>query len=102
MLPERRRVVRAKWVVEASCRVDGVGHPVRLLNMSKAGCCAEASLPGAVPGDRVLLQLTDLVVLPATIRWVRGWRTGLAFTNPLHGALLCEFAKRQKSGSEAG
>lgn len=82
-------------IVNATCRVRGVGHRVKLLDMTKTGCRAEPSVLGAAPGDHVILQLTNLLVLPATILWVRGWRTGLSFSNPLHGAMLCEFARRQ-------
>lgn len=97
MLTENRGAGHLSLAVDATCRLRGVSHVVRLYNMSKAGCCTEANLPGAAAGDRVILQLTELLVLPATILWVSDGRAGLLFTSPLHGAMLCEFAKRKST-----
>jgi hypothetical protein len=52
------------------------------------------TIEGMAPGDRVLLKLTELLVLPATVIWADRWQSGLRFGNPMLGAMLGEFALR--------
>jgi hypothetical protein len=79
----------------AACRVRGIAYRAQISQVSSRGCCAEMAPDVASPGERVLLQLGRLLVLPAVVRWVAGGRAGLEFANPLHGAMLSQFARRQ-------
>ena len=94
MEPERRKSDREEAAVTAACRVRGIAYRARLSAVSHHGCCAE--MAGTVtPGERVLLQLGRLLILPAVVRWVEDGRSGLEFANPLHGAMVSEYASRQ-------
>jgi hypothetical protein len=96
MVPDRRRDIRNEAAVLAACRIRGVAHRARLTNVSRYGCCAELQRNPAVPGERVLLRLSELLVLPATVRWVDERLAGLEFVNPMHGALLGRFATHRR------
>jgi len=63
-------------------------------DISHDGCRAEVKVAGMAPGDRVMLTLSKLLVLPATVVWVNGAEIGCAFANPMLGAMLSEFALR--------
>jgi hypothetical protein len=95
MDPERRKTERESAAIAADCRLRGVVYRARLSEVSHFGCCAEMDSASAAPGERVMLQLGRLLVLPAVIRWVSGERAGLEFFNPLHGAMLSQFASRR-------
>lgn len=97
MAPDRRRTDRNAWV-EAACHARGRASRARLTNVSHDGCRAEMSAKGIVPGDRVILKLTELLVLPATVVWVHDDETGFAFANPMLGAMLSQFVLRHGKG----
>ena len=95
---EHRQSPRDRTSLAAACRVRGIAYRARLSEVSSLGCCAEMIPDVAHPGERVLLQLGRLLVLPAVVRWVAGDKAGLEFANPLHGAMLGQFARRQRRG----
>lgn len=92
MKPERRKTDHEPADIAAACRVRGIAYRTRLTEVTERGCCAE--MPGGVaqPGERVLLQLGKVLVLPAVVLWVDKDRAGLELANPLHGAMLSQFA----------
>lgn len=92
---ERRQFDRETATIAAACRVRGIAYRARLSAVSQQGCCAEMAREVAAPGERVLLQLGALLVLPAVVRWVEGDQAGLEFAHPLHGAMLSQYALRQ-------
>ena len=93
---ERRKFDRNDAAIAAACRVRGIAYRARLSDVSSLGCCAEMAPEVALPGERVLLQLGRLLVLPAVVRWVgEDGKAGLEFANPLHGAMLRQFVRRQ-------
>lgn len=95
MQPERRKFDRENAAFPAACRVRGIAYRARLSDVSRLGCCAEMARDVALPGERVLLQIGRLLVLPAVVCWVAGGKAGLEFANPLHGAMLDQYARRQ-------
>lgn len=95
MPPEEDQLRSAGCWVEAACHWHGGAHRAVLWDISKGGCRAGMVATGVAPGDRVLLQVTELLVLPATIDWVRDGQVGLRFASPMAGAMLGEFARRQ-------
>jgi hypothetical protein len=99
VVAERRKSGRETAGVSAACRVRGIAYRARLSDVSHFGCCAEMTGAVAQPGDRVVLQLGRLLVLPALIRWVAEDRAGLEFANPLHGAMLSQFVSRQRDSA---
>jgi hypothetical protein len=96
--PERRQSDRESAAIAAACRVRGIAYRAELSEVSCVGCCAEMARDVALPGERVLLQLGRMLVLPAVVRWVSDGKTGLEFANPLHGAMLNQYALRQARG----
>jgi hypothetical protein len=94
MALNRRKDLRSDAAIFAACRIRGIAHHARLTNLSMNGCCADIGHHPAVPGERVLVRLTPLLVLPATVKWVTGRQAGLEFINPIHGAILEQFAAR--------
>jgi hypothetical protein len=98
--PDRRKLDREGMVVAAACRVRGIAYRARLSAVSRHGCCAEMAAGTVAPGERVLIQLGRLLVLPAVVCWVEDGRSGLEFANPLHGAMLSWYASG-RSGSWA-
>lgn len=95
MEQQRRKSDRKNAAIAAACRVRGIAYRARLSEVSRLGCCAEMARDVVLPGERVLLQLGRLLVLPATVRWVADGKTGLEFANPLHGTMLDKYARRQ-------
>ena len=100
MEPDRRKFGREDKVVAAACRVRGIAYRARLSAMSHHGCRAEMAEGTVKPGERVLVQLGRLLVLPAVVCWVEDGRSGLEFANPLHGVMLSWYASG-RSGSWA-
>ena len=100
MAPERRRGARDNTWIDAECRIDGIAHRATLTNVSKYGCCAVMDGRVALPGERVMLRLTDLLVVPATVKWIHPGKVGLAFANPLLGGMLSKFALSNGSGRD--
>jgi hypothetical protein len=98
MVAERRREVRDDTWIDAECRIGGIAHRASLTNVTKYGCCAVLDGIVALPGDRVVVRLTDLLIVPATVKWVSGTQTGLVFANPLIGGMLSQFVVRNGSG----
>jgi hypothetical protein len=96
MSTERRRSTRRTLSVSVECRVNGEGRPAVVRNISKYGCSLElADLP-AVPGEKVLLKLSEVLVLPATVTWTDKTRAGLTFRSPMFGSMLQQFALRER------
>jgi hypothetical protein len=92
MAPDRRKCGRSDAWVEAECHLRGVVRRARLTGASQGGCRAQVAFEGMVPGDRVVLQLSELLALPATVVWVdEGGETGLEFTSPMVGAMLGQY-----------
>lgn len=96
-----RKLPRERRAFDAVCRANGRAYPVRLSEISKAGCRAEMGTNPTKVGSRVVLELDPLVTLRATVRWTRVGQAGLSFANPLHGAMLLEFAARAKRARSA-
>ncbi len=101
MEQERLQSIRENVAIAAACRVRGIAYRAQLSEVSHLGCCAEMAREVAFPGDRVLLQLGRLLVLPAVVRWVDDSRAGLEFSNPLHGAMISQYAERQARDRDA-
>ena len=95
MQPNRRKADREKAGVTAACRVRGIAYRAMLSEVSQLGCCVEMAAEVTLPGERVVLQLGRLLVLPAIVRWVKDGKAGLEFANPLHGAMVRQFALHQ-------
>lgn len=97
-LVEKQDRKSGRDAVTAACRVRGIAFRAVLSDLSLTGCCADVAPHVARPGEQILLQLGRLLVLPATVRWVEDGRAGLEFASPLHGAMLSEYASRQRKG----
>ena len=97
MMAERRAELRGDTCIDATCRIGGVAHRVTLNNVTKYGCCAVVAGSLAQVGDRVVVRLTSLLVVPATVKWVRAGQAGLKFVNPLIGGMLAQFVVRHGS-----
>lgn len=99
MQPNRRKNDRERAAVAAACRVRGIAYRAMLSEVSQLGCCVEMATAVALPGERVVLQIGRLLVLPAVVRWVKDGKAGLEFANPLHGAMLRQFARHEGDGA---
>lgn len=95
MEPERRKFNRESATIAAACRVRGIAYRVRLSDLSHTGCRAEMARDVIRPGERVLVQIDRLLVVPAQVRWVAPGAAGLEFANPLQGAMLCQMVRRR-------
>ena len=93
MAPDRRRAPRRQLTLDATFRARGRACPVHLSEISRMGCRAEIGASPASAGERIILKLSEHVTLNATVKWARIGQAGLSFSNPLHGAVLIEFAK---------
>jgi hypothetical protein len=96
MSTERRRSTRLPLSVSVEFRVNGEGRPAVVRDISKYGCSLELADSPAAPGEKVLLKLNEVLVLPATITWADKTRTGLTFKSPLFGSMLKQFAIRER------
>lgn len=92
MIHDRHPLSREQLSLEAIYRRKGRACPVRLTDISSTGCQAEIGEEPAVVGERVILKLNDHVSLTATVQWSGFGEAGLSFANPLHGALLLQYA----------
>ena len=95
MSAERRGSSREKLTFEALCQARGYTCAVQLSEISNSGCRAQLGLRRTGVGERIVLALNDYVSLPATVKWARFGQAGLAFANPLHGAILVQFARQK-------
>jgi hypothetical protein len=94
MSPDRRVSGRSSFWIEATCHIDGAACRAKLTDVSIDGCRAEVTAAGLTAGNRVVLQLDDLLSLPATVAWVDGAQAGLEFGHPMMGAMLSQFILR--------
>jgi hypothetical protein len=97
MVPQRRSTCSPEALVHAVCHIDGARHPVTLTNASQNGCLAVVCSCHASPGDKVILRLTPLLAVPATIAWVETMHIGLKFTHPQHASMVEQFVAHQTS-----
>ncbi|MCB2061655.1 MAG: PilZ domain-containing protein [Novosphingobium sp.] len=95
MASERRKYPRSELAVEIDCRLRGVTHRGKLTNVSQEGCCIEVKGEAVLPGDRVVLAPSKLLVLPATVAWTDGVKMGLTFASPMIGTMLDQFFTHQ-------
>ena len=95
MASERRQNPRTDLAVEIDCRFHGVARKGKLSNVSRQGCCLEMSGHSVIPGDRIALTPSKLLVLPATVAWTDGARAGLTFASPMIGNMLGQFFAHQ-------
>lgn len=98
MEPDRRKSHRENAILAAACRVRGIAYRTRLTDVSQGGCRASWSGDRAEPGERVVLQVGLLLVIPAVIRWVQDGAVGLEFANPVLGAMLSRLADHSGEG----
>ena len=61
---------------------------LRVLDVAEGGCMVEAKGWSIRPEERVHVKLPGLGELPAKVVWTEEQRAGLAFYEPLHGAVL--------------
>jgi len=94
MSHERRDSERIAISFTAVCRREGEAWEARISNISLGGCCLELPWKVLERGDRIALELNDEIVLPATVAWAGTKRAGLAFTNPIYGSMVAEFAEQ--------
>jgi hypothetical protein len=80
--------------IEAACHVRGVNRRAMLSDVSNYGCRATMVIKGTRPGDRILVQLGSLLVLPATVAWVHESQVGLEFASPMMGSMLNQYILR--------
>ena len=74
---ERRLVSMRGYVILA----DGSHHPVDVLDLSYEGCGIETDAP-LEPAQPIKLSVLRRGAIDAVVRWVRGGKAGLAFTQP--------------------
>lgn len=102
MEPKRRTSRHDKAVIAAACRVRGIAYRARLSEVSQHGCRIEMACETIQPGERVVLQLGRVLVVPAIVRRVADGQSDLEFVNPLHGAMLSQFASRTSHRNRSG
>jgi diguanylate cyclase (GGDEF)-like protein len=73
---------------------DGRTHPVRVRNISVGGALIEID-PAARLCNAVDLELGPGEIYPATVRWSRDRRVGIAFSGPIDLAIIVRSAEDQ-------
>ncbi|MGH6785888.1 MAG: PilZ domain-containing protein [Novosphingobium sp.] len=76
----------------------GMTNPVEVTDVSLAGCMIERRALSLAQGDRVMIQLADLGLMPAEVIWVEERNAGLRFENELYEPVL-EHLQRCFSGA---
>ena len=64
-------------------RIDDTSVAVALSDISYDGCCLIAE-EAFVPGEPLLVEVTDLGQVEAEVRWVDGTRSGVLFSSDGH------------------
>ena len=85
--------------LDATCRREGESWPARISNVSPGGCGVELEWKVLVRGDRLVLEIDEDMVLPATVAWVGTKRAGLAFVGDSYGAMLLEYARNVRANA---
>ena len=91
---DRRLDDRIEVALDATCRREGESWRARISNVSRGGCGVELPWKVLERGDRLVLELDENLVLPATVAWAGTKRAGLAFANEMYGAMVIEYARR--------
>jgi hypothetical protein len=97
MSDDRRISDRISVAIDAICRREGESWDAQISNISIGGCCVELPWKVLARGDRLTLEIDDELVLPATVAWAGTKRAGLAFANPLYGAMIEEFVQQSNA-----
>ena len=94
-----RHIIKA-WIARAErrgvhlpgCahRIDGTSVSVALSDISYDGCCLIAE-EAFVPGEPLLVEVTDLGQVEAEVRWVDGTRSGVLFCSDRHVPVPTQF-----------
>ncbi|HSG35402.1 MAG TPA: PilZ domain-containing protein [Sphingomonadaceae bacterium] len=99
MSQDRRTAERVPIVLNAVCRREGESWKALISNVSEGGCCLELPWKVLDRGDRIALELDEHLVLPATVAWAGTKRAGLAFSSPLFGAMITEYARQARKAA---
>jgi hypothetical protein len=100
LLPDQLpRCPRVTTALRARLRIGAVWHLVPLIDLSQGGAKVETDLPVEL-GQGAEIDIAGIGTLGAHVRWVRGERIGLVFTNPLRLALVAQWIATH--GAEQG
>ena len=99
MSGERRTAGRIKVALDATCRREGESWPARISNVSPGGCGVELEWKVLERGDKLVLELDEDCVLPATVAWVGTKRAGIAFANDSYGEMVLDFARKLRANA---
>lgn len=70
------------------------GQRAELLDISTGGCRVRDV--AVRPNDLVWVTMPGLSSLDGRVTWVRGWESGIEFTNPLHPAVVDHLVRDAK------
>lgn len=91
LLPDQLpRCPRVTTALRARLRIGAVWHLVPLIDLSLGGAKVETDLPVEL-GQGAEIDIAGIGTLGAHVRWVRGERIGLIFTNPLPVARVAQW-----------
>jgi hypothetical protein len=99
MSSDRRIAERINVALDAVCRREGESWQARISNVSLGGCGIELPWKVLERGDRLVLELDEDIVLPATVAWVGTKRAGLAFAGKSYGAMILEYARQVQANA---
>lgn len=95
LLPDQLpRCPRVTTALCARLRIGAVWHLVPLIDLSLGGAKVETDLPVEL-GQGAEIDIAGIGTLGAHVRWVRGERIGLIFTNPLPVARVAQWIATQ-------
>jgi hypothetical protein len=83
-----REVERHKATINVLVRRQGrTSQQIEATDVSRLGCCLDF-VDAPRQGDRLWVQLPCLEPIETDVRWVDGFKAGVAFTKPIHPAVF--------------
>lgn len=80
---------RSRVSIPAGYRTDdGAEFETSVIDISEMGCRLRNGVEPLAPGKGLSIAIGNLAPVSAQVRWQYGSFCGLAFTRPLHSALL--------------
>ena len=89
------RVIVSREVESSS---SGISCPARMVNLSTSGCALRFPVPSFGKHDAVRIDIPGVTSVAGKVVWAKDDRVGIAFAEPLHGAVVMYFGFEDEAG----
>jgi hypothetical protein len=97
-MERRRDALRVQTDREVESSSRGHACAARLFNLSTTGCALREPANALQVGDPVRINIPGLTSISGTVIWTRDGCAGVAFAEPVHGALVMYVGFESEAG----